>query len=669
VADVTGDGRVDVVGSNTNGLFVRSRRSRSIPLRFVVFSASPSDNDINASVASLNRVYNRDFGLNFTIIAPILHPAAPGFADGLDSSVESNTLTDVDLKAAYSFNPTCDRGTELANVSEYKALSRIAARCAKPGELLVYVATTDGHSQGLYPWEANFIRFDPAAFVDPSDGAVPHEVAHYLGLPHVFGPEVPPTHPNYAQRGYDLARHPNLRNPKTGQETGLSTFWDLVYAQVGSQFLTFDGPEAAASNEPSLLAIQASTGPARFNDGWFCPGDGTHPCPPGGPAPTGTLGLGVGDPMLLSQIWYGGSATTSYFGSQQLKGLGLQVGDVRDPLKLADGGPGINSMSYGYLPSGDASYRYGFGVSQVEQVQRSLSYDVPLPTLDASGHVLMSGRPLLGTTASPRSLSYEQVPGSALTTPGSIASNGFDTWVVGGGNSAYRWNPVRRTFDGPFGTQVIQVSVPSNGMSNAASAIIGTGDHGTVKSWDGSSFAPLSHGEFNCAYSLAVGTTYTWVIGCDAPNGSGDRTIYRYSPQTGWMADTHNGWAVEIAVDASGTPWVRNSANRIYKGVLDGAGMPVWTWTPGIGQHLGSGAVYGSILSGTGNGTLPDGVAKDLSISVIGMENPAHVYAQRNDPGLNFADNGAPPVNFVQVAGSLPYIWGVDAGGGIWYSH
>jgi hypothetical protein len=62
-------------------------------------------------------------------------------------------------------------------------------------------------------------------------------------------------------------------------------------------------------------------------------------------------------------------------------------------------------------------------------------------------------------------------------------------------------------------------------------------------------------------------------------------------------------------------------------------------------------------------------VGTDLPISVIGLENPAHVYAQRNDPAFNFADNGAPPVNFVQVAGSLPYIWGVDANGGIWYSH
>ena len=50
-------------------------------------------------------------------------------------------------------------------------------------------------------------------------------------------------------------------------------------------------------------------------------------------------------------------------------------------------------------------------------------------------------------------------------------------------------------------------------------------------------------------------------------------------------------------------------------------------------------------------------------------EPSAKPTAQRNDPGLNFADNGAPPVNFVQVAGSLPYIWGVDADGGIWYYH
>ena len=75
----------------------------------------------------------------------------------------------------------------------------------------------------------------------------------------------------------------------------------------------------------------------------------------------------------------------------------------------------------------------------------------------------------------------------------------------------------------------------------------GTGDHGTVKKWNGTSFASLSNGATNCAYSLAVGPT-------SGPNDLMDALL-------GQVEDLSQA-AERLALDAGAAPTLPDPQDR-----------------------------------------------------------------------------------------------------------
>jgi len=166
--------------------------------------------------------------------------------------------------------------------TRYWAQMRAGTYCCPEGEILVYI--NQGKSNGgQYPWYSRIIGMTAGHMARAGSHrnkfVFPHEVGHYLGLPHTF-----PNHTRYGM-DYDLAQmidcpegggdpppnqrrfyttHEHLINPETGQPAELSLFWDMFFVpscvpgtmDTGVYQIFFDSREEAAQYETGLQPIQ-----------------------------------------------------------------------------------------------------------------------------------------------------------------------------------------------------------------------------------------------------------------------------------------------------------------------------------------------------------------------------------------------------------------------------
>jgi hypothetical protein len=265
-------------------------------------------------------------------------------------------------------------------------------------------------------------------------------------------------------------------------------------------------------------------------------------------------------------------------------------------------------------------------------------------------------------------IAWRQKGFTATTTRGSIAASFTDTWAIGTDHFNSDGNQVYQVGQGgsgggfgfrPRGAGAIQISVPSDSTFNQPWAIV-AGDvagQGAVKKWNGSSFETPVNGGGSCATSLAVGPVsspatptgkgYTWVVGCGVPDPYGNLPMYRYSPLDGWrlVNPAHiNGAGVEIAVDASGTPYVINGLGFVYQGTLDVDGFPVWSYLgPGGGAYVSTLGSFAYLLGWN-----------------------QHIFKWDGTQWFDLETAPNHPL-FTQIAGgSEAAIWAVDSSGAVW---
>jgi hypothetical protein len=118
-----------------------------------------------------------------------------------------------------------------------------------------------------------------------------------------------------------------------------------------------------------------------------------------------------------------------------------------------------------------------------------------------------------------------------------------------------------------------------------------------------------------------------------------------------------NGWARQVAVDGRGIPWARDSLGNIDKAMLDSNDMPT-SWQQripagGPATYLSAGPHRHSYLS--------------PNFGAAG-----HVFGWSSDrvnPNATTpTDVHTPPKTFDRIAGALPYLWGVEPNGSVWYA-
>ncbi|MTJ46922.1 tectonin domain-containing protein [Dolichospermum sp. UHCC 0259] len=157
--------------------------------------------------------------------------------------------------------------------------------------------------------------------------------------------------------------------------------------------------------------------------------------------------------------------------------------------------------------------------------------------------------------------SWQQVPGCAKK----IAAGGGKVWLLGcanNGNSGYQiftWNG--SNWDLMPGAAV-DLAVDSQNIVwavNAQGGIfrnINSRTNGNIMK-KGDPWKQVA----GCAKKIAVGGDKVWLLGC-ANNGSGGYEIFS---RNGSNWDLVPGAAVEIAVDATGTPWIVNANGTIFR--------------------------------------------------------------------------------------------------------
>lgn len=157
--------------------------------------------------------------------------------------------------------------------------------------------------------------------------------------------------------------------------------------------------------------------------------------------------------------------------------------------------------------------------------------------------------------------SWQQVPGCAKK----IAAGGGKVWLLGcanNGNSGYQiftWNG--SNWDLVPGAAV-DLAVDSR---NTVWAVNAQGEIFRNINYQTNGYV-IKKGDpwkqvAGCAKKIAVGGDKVWVLGC-ANNGNAGYEIFS---RNGSNWDLVPGAAVEIAVDASGTPWLVNSNGTIFR--------------------------------------------------------------------------------------------------------
>jgi hypothetical protein len=641
-ADLTRDGRADYieVGSTIVG---RSRQDRPIPLRIVQFvkncAEARTDTQIQQNIDDANLAH-KAAGVRFEARTVSSNPDCSGptkshvVLSTILSAVTSTTpASQSELnKAKNRFNSACDIGYEdMQDLGLNEQIWWVGARCSVPGEALVYVADV-GTNAANNAGDGNLVLLDRNDGFNVLTGRFGHELGHYLGLNHTF---------------FGYGGLLGGIDPDTGQGERMSDLWDLVSA--GSTF--FNSRAEALLQETSLSSIES-----QGSGGWFCPsGDPNKPCPFASP-PAGTIGVPIGGNTSNVLYTYLPQSTTF---DVRAKGLA-----PRQPSNL----PGINVMSYSYLPSDPPNLKRSVSLSQIEIVQRNLARDVLTKYLDANGQVIFGKRQLLGIDGPAATVTYTEVgPTVARTTVGSIASNSYNVWMVSTstfnseGFAVYRYDPRLRVWTAA-NAGAHQVALPSGG-ADTPWAITGAVP-GPVKRWNGSTFAnlPADPNATGCARSLAVGDhvsgTYAWAVSCQGPNLQGNFRIARYSDSTGWqfLSGAADGWGTQVAVDWEGVPWAKTilpgGATTLFKAVMNASG----TLTSWVEVPPPSGVTPSYLTGGAAS------ASSRLPVNFIGTDN--RLYGLEKST-LTFSEIGSGlPFLVAAAGGAMPYLWVVGAGTG-----
>ena len=159
LADLTGDGRADLIQVNDDAIWASVATDRRIPIRFVQLVAEASMalpvKAFNDAVAKANAVY-RAAGIQFFIQSVDSVGSA-----ALHDLTGSGSAPAADLAAAKDlFNPACEIGSDVGGLPTLLQLQLVATRCAAAGEILVYVARV-GSSTAQLPWEGKAFFMDP----------------------------------------------------------------------------------------------------------------------------------------------------------------------------------------------------------------------------------------------------------------------------------------------------------------------------------------------------------------------------------------------------------------------------------------------------------------------------------------------------------------------------
>jgi len=383
---------------------------RNIPIRFVQFFTTLeqilTDSQLQDVIEVTNRVFlpaRLRFHLwrNEFLYSPVfahLTEEVNGERQDLMYEWPDDITTSPLLKRLHSPDPfSCefefvrpedDEETRLA------AQMRAGTYCAPVGEILVYV--NQGYSNGgQYPWYSRIIgmtRHHVLWYV------FQHEVGHYLGLPHTF-----PYHrifsPDYSfgrmvgtdqnpdldvstilRRYYRPFKH--LLNPETDDWAVYGDFWDLVFEpRVDGQHRFFDSREEAAQ----AFFVQPIE---QLQSGVLCrPYD--PDCAVSSPVTTlkMTVASGcLGQPRDFSDCEY--PPVNFYTGDPEVRGFS-RFGSAPDKIHL-------NVMAYYYpfadgtepspLPSGEVEGVF-ITQSQVEQIDRVMTYDIPTWFTSAAGPI------------------------------------------------------------------------------------------------------------------------------------------------------------------------------------------------------------------------------------------------------------------------------------------
>jgi hypothetical protein len=291
--------------------------------------------------------------------------------------------------------------------SRYNAQMRAGTYCCPEDELLVYI--NQGRSNGgQYPWHARIIGMTGGHMARPNQKSFvfPHEVGHYLGLPHTF-----PGHQTYST-DWDLAAmigskvgedpspdlrryyhtHASLVDVETGGTAGLSMFWDLVFAPTyniatqSRQYFFFNSREEAAAWEEILQPIE------QWGNGAYCfQTDGC--CGLISKAIQLRLSVGAGCRGVRGDYsdceW---PAMDHCTGNPEVRAFS-RYGSTPNKIQ-------INVMSYGYQmidgsnePSDMVEMNF-ISESQIEQIERVLNHDHDIESFFFPGGY--GKRPLLG---------------------------------------------------------------------------------------------------------------------------------------------------------------------------------------------------------------------------------------------------------------------------------
>lgn len=264
--------------------------------------------------------------------------------------------------------------------TSYWAQMRAGTYCGRPEEILVYI-NLGWSTGGQYPWYSRIVGMTRSHMFS---NTFPHEIGHYLGLPHTFPgldkysldynfgrligvDQDPKPDPTQIYRFYETTDH--LLDPETEAMAPFSLFWDLVFAMGGDPGgrLFFNSRESAARYDGLLQPIE------QWHNGVLC-----HPSDPEcEPSTNVRLRMSVAagctgqdgetdDCLLPARDYYTGDPEVAAFSRPGSRYNRIQWNVMSYDYKWTDGSKVDPSVveSVFLCPS------------QIEQIKRVLQYDV-----------------------------------------------------------------------------------------------------------------------------------------------------------------------------------------------------------------------------------------------------------------------------------------------------